>query len=301
MKKLFIILGIILIIFGVVYTRYMSDGLQPQTIVDQPIPLLDGSQTDPSGTNSTGDTNSVVLVPTTQVDQKFPQAIIATETISQSLDTETKRIKGAYSFESLGAIKIGEFSQGVSGEVAISPDGITAKNVNGDTTFSLDGTTGDATFAGTVKAGNVEVIDDSGLISLNNFSIGNTHGVPGLNTTSSSFQDVPTSHISLDLVRITHVLVFMTVSLGTDFNGGSGQGVVQAQVDIDSGSYIGSSAYFAIMSQAGAVQTFTTTVQNIFTLPAGNHTLTIKYAGPGSGGWKGYLTQFSLTYVILGK
>lgn len=155
MKKLFIILGIILIIFGVVYTRYMSDGLQPPTIVDQPIPLLDGSQTTATGTDTTATSTESAVVPTTQVDQAFPQAIIARETISQSLDTETKRIKGAYSFESLGAIKIGEFSQGVSGEVAISPDGIIAKNINGDTTFALDGATGDATFKGTVQSGSL--------------------------------------------------------------------------------------------------------------------------------------------------
>jgi len=128
--------------------------MEPQTIQDTSFPLLDGSSTDITGTNTNPVlTDSGASVPTKNLDTVFPPAIIAQETIAQSLNTETKAIKGTFIFESLGAIKIGDFSQGVSGEVDISPNGITGKNVNGDITFAIDGTTGDATFLGTLSAG----------------------------------------------------------------------------------------------------------------------------------------------------
>lgn len=144
--------------------------MQPITIVDQSIPLLDGSNLPSSGNNSNPVlSGSVAEVPITQVDQAFPVANVAQETISQSLNTETKRILAEYTFESLGAIRIGGFVQGVSGEINISPDGITAKNVNGDTTFTLNGATGDATFKGTVTAGSII----SGTITLGGNGDGN--------------------------------------------------------------------------------------------------------------------------------
>lgn len=132
------------------------DGLQPQTIADQPIPLLDGGFTPTIG-NATNPVmaDSGASSPNVSVDQRFPPARVAQETIAQSLNTETKRILADYSFESLGAISIGEFIQGVSGDIKLSPDGIVAENVNGETTFALDGATGDATFKGEVKAGSV--------------------------------------------------------------------------------------------------------------------------------------------------
>jgi hypothetical protein len=146
----------------------MTD-LTPQTIVDQPVPLIDGSQTDATGTDTTPATTTTVVVPTTQVDVPFPQKIVAQETISQSLNTETKRILAGYSFEQNGAISVGVYEYGKSGEVKISPDGIVAKNVNGDTTFALDGTTGDATFRGKVQAAGFDIIDETGLVSELNF------------------------------------------------------------------------------------------------------------------------------------
>lgn len=87
------------------------------------------------------------------VNVQFPVKTIAVETMGQSFNTKTKKILGEFTFGTLGAISIGEYENGVSGEVKISPNGIIAKNVNGDTTFALDATTGDATFKGTIQAG----------------------------------------------------------------------------------------------------------------------------------------------------
>lgn len=128
--------------------------MEPQTIVDTPIPLLEGGETSPLGSSSNPVTNGFnSSIPDVQSDISVPAQNIATDTISESINTETKAILGTFIFEQLGAIRIGQFKQGVSGEIDISPNGILGINVNGDTTFTIDGTTGDATFAGEVQAG----------------------------------------------------------------------------------------------------------------------------------------------------
>ena len=237
MKKLCIILGIFLIILGVVYTKYMSD-LTPTVIVDQPIPLLDGSQTAPSGTASASP--ETVLVPTTQVDQAFPQAIIARETISQSLNTESKRILGSYGFEQNGAIAIGTFQQGVSGEVDISPDGITAKNVNGDTTFALDGTTGDATFKGTVEANGFTIADENGIRSIGNFGV-YTQVNDGANQsfTSATYSDVTGATITVTPTNtVTYLIMasqngYLAGQAGGDWSGTGTTGIMIDGVQVE--------------------------------------------------------------------
>lgn len=91
--------------------------------------------------------------PSTAVDRKFPEVYIARETISQSLNTQQKRILGNFTFGQVGALQIGEYKDNESGDIKISPAGIVARNQNGETTFALDGQTGDATFKGTISAG----------------------------------------------------------------------------------------------------------------------------------------------------
>lgn len=139
--------------------------MQPQTIYDAPVPLIGGSDTANTGSNSSSAySGSDVYTPGNQVDQKFPPKIVAQQTISESIDTQSRAIKGAYTFEQLGAFRVGGFEFGVSGEILISPDGIVATNVNGDETFALNGATGDAVFSGEIRSGSlvtgdVEVLD----------------------------------------------------------------------------------------------------------------------------------------------
>lgn len=130
--------------------------MEPQTIKDTEYPLLTGNTLPSTGSNTDPvTTDSGALTPHTMVNQIFPLVPVAVETISQSINTATKSILGEFTFESLGAISIGEYKQGVSGEVRISPNGIVATNINGVTTFTLDGTTGNATFAGQLLAGSI--------------------------------------------------------------------------------------------------------------------------------------------------
>lgn len=278
--------------------------MEPTTIQDQPVPLLDGTQTTATGSASTGDSTSVVIVPTTQVDQKFPQAIVSKETISQSLDTETKRIKGSYAFESLGAIKIGEFNQGVSGEVDISPNGITAKNVNGDTTFALDGTTGDATFRGIVQAAGFDIIDDTGLVSLSAFISGSYENDSSISTSSLSEVDVSGSDLTFVLTRSTKVLIsyFAVVNYSGSTNGTSYGAGVGVNIDGIHLTYPPRSLFMLVVTGAtfGFSKYETVGQSKIFTLAAGSHTIKLEWFTLAGGQTVG-MDQRSLSYLLLGS
>lgn len=116
--------------------------------------------------------------------QMFPIKRIADELSAVSLNTRTKKILGAFQFTPSGAIQIGDYQNGEYGDIRISPSGILGRNVQGDTTFFLDGETGDAAFKGTLQAGtlvggdnkvqidsnanggNIAIYDSSGRLSI---------------------------------------------------------------------------------------------------------------------------------------
>lgn len=86
-------------------------------------------------------------------DGPIPAKRIAVEVIGSVLNTQSRKILQEFQFTKSGAIQVGEYENGLSGDLRISPNGITARDKSGITTFAIDGTTGSATFAGTVQAG----------------------------------------------------------------------------------------------------------------------------------------------------
>ena len=90
--------------------------------------------------------------PQTTKDQSFPTKRIAVEVIGSALNTKSRKIMGEFEFTESGAIKVGKYVNGVSGELSLTPNGITAKDTSGITTFAIDGTTGNAVFKGTIQA-----------------------------------------------------------------------------------------------------------------------------------------------------
>ena len=126
---------------------------QPETIQDEPMGSADQAQVAVDAVNTSSTPKP--LSPGEQVDKQFPEIPVAREVISTSLDTQSRKILGAFEFGQVGSIQIGVYEFGVSGEIKISPNGIYAKNINGASTFTLDATTGDATFAGTLAAGTI--------------------------------------------------------------------------------------------------------------------------------------------------
>jgi hypothetical protein len=131
----------------------------PEEIQEQPFPF--------SGQNanySSGDQSSQVEKPEEIKDTGMPPI---RDVITKSLDTLSQKIMKEYQFTQNGAIRIGKYQNSVSGEILISPDGITAKNSGGVNTFSIDGDTGNATFSGqltsaSIVTGTVDVGSGSG-------------------------------------------------------------------------------------------------------------------------------------------
>lgn len=125
----------------------------PEVIETYALPETIAPTDSASGSSSSGGQTN--LTPSVQVDKSFPEKDVARETISSALNTKTKKILGDFSFGQVGAISIGVYENGVSGDIRITPNGITARNVNGTTTFSIDGSDGSAVFLGTVTAGSL--------------------------------------------------------------------------------------------------------------------------------------------------
>jgi hypothetical protein len=71
------------------------------------------------------------------------------------LNTKSRKILGEFQFTPSGAIKIGNYQEGVSGEILISPNGIVTKDIHGNVTIGLDGLLGSAVFAGEIQAGSL--------------------------------------------------------------------------------------------------------------------------------------------------
>ena len=122
-----------------------TKNLKPETIPNQPFP----GQGQSSGSNPASSGN---LVPESISAGGFPIPVVASHLVSAMLNSMTGKILGNFSFGRLGAISIGRYVNGVSGDVRISPNGILGRNSAGVTTFSIDATTGNAAFLGTVYA-----------------------------------------------------------------------------------------------------------------------------------------------------
>jgi hypothetical protein len=124
----------------------------PETIPETPLPTLapvSFATSDPS--------TALASKPATVPDQAFPTTRIAQETITSNFNTKTRKIISEFQFTPQGALQIGLFTMGVSGDIRISPVGIVARDLAGNTTFALDGDTGDATFAGQLRSGTLVV------------------------------------------------------------------------------------------------------------------------------------------------
>ncbi len=94
----------------------------------------------------------------------FPRRRMAVELLSRALNTRTRRILAEFEFTPSGALQIGQFVAGVSGDLRLSPNGILGRNKSGVITFAVDGTTGDAIFRGELRAGSIV----TGLITVGN-------------------------------------------------------------------------------------------------------------------------------------
>lgn len=127
----------------------------PEVLESNPLPGQDNIVTFATAHDSTqqGNQTTQLYGPSTTKEQFVPTKRIATELLSDKLNTQTRKILGEFQFTPSGAIQIGNYQDGSNGDIRISPNGIVTRNKTGLSTFSLDGDTGDAVFAGTIQAG----------------------------------------------------------------------------------------------------------------------------------------------------
>jgi len=286
----------------------------PETIEDTPLPTQDSISTAESSGSGSNDTNS----PQTIKDQTTPRRIIAQELISTHINTATRKILSQFTFTPSGAIRIGDYKEGEHGDISISPTGILGRDVFGETTFAIDGETGNATFRGTIIAGDVRIIDNSGLISLSNFSTTESKQSAlnqQINTTFSTWTTITGSAITFKLERpITAIVQFSSSFYLTrnDSNDFSGDIFIDAFLDdVEIGSQANRILANAVYSNGGGsdVRAFgpadaVTTLSNmhIITIPEGTHTLDLRATKSNSTSNSLInIYSYSLKYLTLGS
>lgn len=123
--------------------------LYPETIQDNSLPF---SNIPYFSSSSYTDSNVVKQeeIKDTEIPFNFSK-----EVISKKINSAAGKILDNFQFTASGAISIGKYENGVSGEIKISPNGIIATNKDGNTTLLVDGSTGNAVFSGEVAAGSV--------------------------------------------------------------------------------------------------------------------------------------------------
>lgn len=122
---------------------------KPTVIEDQPFPNQESDSSFSSGDRDTKDTFQVPKVK----NLGLPTRKIAYELIGPALNTKSRKVLGEFTLAQSGGFQIGKYVNGVTGDLRITPNGITARDKNGLTTFVLDATTGSAVFKGTIQAG----------------------------------------------------------------------------------------------------------------------------------------------------
>jgi hypothetical protein len=86
-----------------------------------------------------------------------------------AISTADGEILGEFTFGNSGAIQIGTYESGVTGDIRISPTGILGRDKTGATTFSINGTTGVAVLNGLVVGTNVDIgtaVDSIGVTTI---------------------------------------------------------------------------------------------------------------------------------------
>lgn len=296
---------------------------RPETISDTPFPgqgeiVLSTSQ------KTSGETYN----PETIKDNPPPVRKTAHELLSSALNTKSRKILAEFEFTEHGAIQIGKYTPGVSGDLRITPNGITARDLAGLTTFAIDGVTGSAVFKGTVQAGSIiseselvggsinindrftvdengkvvikddsdeTVIDAKGLVSTVSFASNTVSKTTDQTFSSTSWADITGLTLSFNLSRAARVLFMATVT--GYYNAFGGQ--LQVRFNLN-GSGVGPLMGFGYVDTAETVS-----AQFIYSVPSGSNTIKLQARDDGLGGSSGVINAARmpavLNYVILGK
>lgn len=122
---------------------------EPEVIQDNPFPgeVVQSVSQDTQGTDGN-------FTPTVTKEKKLPVKRTAVELLSTALNTRSRKILQEFKLEQFGGIQIGNFEDEETGDVRITPNGITGRNNAGLTTFGLD-TDGNLILIGEIRAGSL--------------------------------------------------------------------------------------------------------------------------------------------------
>lgn len=141
---------------------YTQEIVQETPFPDQEI-AVDSQSSSVSGGNFT---------PTTTSEKPIPVKKVAMELLSAAMNTRSRKVLEQFDLEQRGGFQVGNFEEGVAGDLRITPNGIVARSVAGVTTFAINGTDGSAVFAGEVRSGSQVTgsvtIEEGGYILLGN-------------------------------------------------------------------------------------------------------------------------------------
>ena len=141
---------------------YHQEIVQDNPFPGEPLLVPLTSQANPAGTFS----------PSVSKDKTFPIKRTAVELLSTALNTRSRKILEKFDLVQSGAIQIGNFKEGLTGDLRLTPNGITARDIAGLTTFAIDGSDGSAVFAGEVRSGTLitgtVVVTDGNIALYNN-------------------------------------------------------------------------------------------------------------------------------------
>lgn len=133
----------------------------PEIIQENPFP---GETSEVIGKSSSKPSAGKVYSPAVTSENTVRRKRVAVELLSRALNTNSKKVLQEFQLQESGGFKIGNYKKGKTGEVSMTPNGMTAKDTAGVLTFVLNALTGSATFKGTVQAGSIV----SGLITVGN-------------------------------------------------------------------------------------------------------------------------------------
>jgi len=128
-----------------------KDSFEPEIIEESPFPGEIAQPMLPSTNPDTKNDHS----PSTDREEAFPRKRAAVELLSTALNTRSRKILEEFALTQSGGLKIGDFKQGISGDLRITPNGITARDIAGITTFAIVGSDGSAVFKGEIKSGSL--------------------------------------------------------------------------------------------------------------------------------------------------
>lgn len=226
----------------------------PETIEQNPLPVTQEPQGNLETSSKSKVSGNIVYSPEISSQNGLPANIIARNTISSSINTQSRRILGNFQFGVLGAIQIGKYVNGTSGDIKLSPNGITGRNSAGITTFTIDGTTGDATFLGTIYA-------TAGTIGGFTIASGYLYAGSGANTAGMSPADYPFwagntyANRATAPFRITPAGVLTLSGTSSSISIGSGNSIFKAD---SNGIYLGNATFASApfsVSPTGAIIT----------------------------------------------